>query len=199
MRKQEFISTLRARLSGLPPKETEECVGFYSEMIDDRIEEGLSEETAVSSVGSIDDIVSQTVVQIPLFKIAKEKIKPKRRLKAWEITLLALGSPIWISIIAAILAVAISLYVALWSVVVSVWAVFVSLAACSFSGAVGCIAFAFTGNALTGFAILGAGFVCAGLSVFTFYGSKEATKGALLLTKRIILGIKCCFIKKEVA
>lgn len=51
-------------------------------MINDRIEEGLSEKVDVSDVGSIGDIVSQIVADIPLTKIAKERIKPKRRLKS---------------------------------------------------------------------------------------------------------------------
>ena len=44
MTKNEFISRLRARLSGLPKDEIRERLAFYGEMIDDRIEEGLSEE-----------------------------------------------------------------------------------------------------------------------------------------------------------
>ena len=53
MDKQEFLSKLRAKLFGLPQKELEERLSFYSEMIDDRIEEGLSEETAVKELGTV--------------------------------------------------------------------------------------------------------------------------------------------------
>ncbi len=42
MTKQEFIAELRKGLSGLPKKELEERLTFYSEMIDDRMEEGLT-------------------------------------------------------------------------------------------------------------------------------------------------------------
>ena len=41
------------------------------------------------------------------------------------------------------------------------------------------------------------GFVCAGLSIFMFYGYKAATNGILILTKKVATGIKNCFIKKE--
>ena len=44
MRKQEFIAVLRKKLSALPRRDAEERIAFYSEMIDDRIEEGLLEE-----------------------------------------------------------------------------------------------------------------------------------------------------------
>ena len=43
MRKWEFLSTLKNRLSGFPKQEVEERLNFYSEMIDDRMEEGLNE------------------------------------------------------------------------------------------------------------------------------------------------------------
>ena len=97
MNKQEFLDGLRKGLSGLPQADIEERLTFYGEMLDDRIEEGLSEEEAVAAAGSVNEIVRQTVADIPLAKIAKERIKPKRRLKAWETVLLALGSPIWLS------------------------------------------------------------------------------------------------------
>ena len=61
------------------------------------------------------------------------------------------------------------------------------------------IAFACNGNVLTGVAMIGAGFVCAGLSVFMFYGCRAATKGVLMLTKKLAVWTKNCFIKKEEA
>ena len=51
MTKQEFIIKLTLELHGLPKADIEERVGFYSEMIDDRIEAGLSEEEAVADIG----------------------------------------------------------------------------------------------------------------------------------------------------
>lgn len=129
MSKQEFLERLQNGLHGLPKEDIDERLMFYSEMIDDRAEEGLSEEQAVSAVGDVEEIVRQVIADTPLAKIAKERIKPKRRLKAWEITLLAIGSPIWLSLGIAAAAVVLALYVSVWSVVVSLWAVFVSLAA----------------------------------------------------------------------
>ena len=49
MGKQEFLAQLRKGLQGLPQEDIEERLTFYSEMIDDRMEEGLSEEEAVSA------------------------------------------------------------------------------------------------------------------------------------------------------
>lgn len=195
MSKQEFLAQLCKGLSCLPQDDIDERLTFYSEMIDDRMEEGLSEEDAVCEIGNVDKIISQIIADIPLTKLVKEKIKPKRTLRMWEIILLAVGSPVWIPLLIAAFAVFFSVYIVLWSVIISLWAVEGALW-CSALGSVvvGC---AFSGNALTGVALIDVGIVCAGLSIFLFYGCKAATKGTLLLTKKIALGIKNCFIKKE--
>lgn len=197
MNKQEFLTLLRERLCGLPQEEIEERLTFYSEMIDDRMEEGLSEARAVAAVGDVEDIFSQIVAEIPFAKIAKERMKRKRRLKTWEIVLLALGSPVWFSLLIAAVAVVFSLYVSLWSVIVSLWSVFASLAACAVGGVLSCVVFVIDSSVPTGVAMLAAGLVCAGLCVFAFYGCAAATKGILLLTKKMTVWIKNGFIKKE--
>ena len=197
MNKQEFINLLRTRLSALPQRELDDRLGFYSEMIDDRIEEGLGEEEAVAQIGSVDEIAAQIVADIPFIKIVKEKVKPKRRLTVWEILLLSLGSPIWLSLIVAALSVLLSLWASVWAVVLSLWAGFVSLAAAALGAAVAGIALAFMGHGMTGVALLGGGTACAGLSIFFFFGCIAATKGLLLLTRRLALALKKCFIKKE--
>ena len=105
MNKQEFLEQLKGRLSGLPAADVDERLDFYSEMIDDSIEEGLSEEEAVSQVGTVNDVARQIIGEIPLSKIVKENVKPKRRLRAWEIVLLVLGSPGWVSLLIAAVSV----------------------------------------------------------------------------------------------
>ena len=197
MTKQQFIVAMRSKLCGLPKEDVDERIDFYIEMIDDRIEEGLSEEQAVSDVGSVDMIAQQILADVPLAKIAKERIKSKRRLRAWEIVLLILGSPIWLSLAIAAFAVILALYVVLWSVIVSIWAIFVSLVACAVGTLALGVIFAVTRNALTGIVTIGVSIFCAGLAIFMFFGCMAATKGIILLTKKIALGIKKCFVGKE--
>jgi len=199
MSKQEFLAQLRKGLSGLPQDDIEERLTFYSEMIEDQMEEGISEEEAVSAVGSVEKIVAQTVAEMPLAKIAKERVRAKKRLSAGEIVLLALGSPIWISLGIAAFAVILSLYILLWSVIISLWAVFASLAACSVGGILACVIFVAGGNEASGFAMFAAGLVCAGLTIFMFYGCKAVTDGIVILTKKMAIWIKNCFVKKEEA
>ena len=59
MDKAQFLEELKRRLSGLPQSELEERLLFYSEMIDDRVEDGLTEEEAVAGIGSVDALVEQ--------------------------------------------------------------------------------------------------------------------------------------------
>lgn len=198
MTKIQFLLALNKGLSGLPQDEIEERLTFYSEIIDDRMEDGLSEAEAVASIDSVEEIVAQSVEEIPLTKIVKNKVKPKRKLQAWEIVLLAVGSPIWLSLAIAAFAVVLSLYVVLWAAIISLWAIDFALFACLLAGIGAGIGFV-TANPLSGVFLIGAGMICGGLSIFGFYGCKAATMGAVWLTKKIALGIKHCLIKKEAA
>ncbi|MBQ6453990.1 MAG: DUF1700 domain-containing protein [Coriobacteriales bacterium] len=197
MNKQEFLVRLQQGLAGLPQDDVTERMVFYSEMIDDRVEDGLTEEEAVAQVGSVDDIVVQIIQETPITKLVREAVKPKRSLRAWEIVLLVLGSPLWIPLLVAAFAIVLSIYVVIWAVIISLWAVELALALSSLA----CMAWGFMsvirGDALQATAAFGAGFVLAGVSILLFYGCLAASKGAVALTKKVALWIKSLFIKKE--
>ncbi len=197
MTKIAFLVSLHNRLAGLPQGEVEERLHFYSEMIEDRMEEGFSEEEAVAAVGSVDEIAAQIAADIPLTAIAKDAIKPKRRLCAWEIVLLVLGFPLWLPLLIAVVAVVLALYAVLWSVIVSLWAVLVSLIGSALGGVVGGAGLALGGNSLSGVALIAAGIVRAGLAIFLFFGCRAATIGTVSLTKTIAVGLKHRLIRKE--
>ena len=196
MNKQEFLYTIKTKLTFLPEKDAEEWINFYSEAIDDRIEDGVSEDTAVEGLGSVNDIVSQIIAETPFVKLAKERVKPRKRLSWWEITLLALGSPIWISLLVSVFSVVLALYVTSWSLVASAWAIFGAVIACAPAGMAIGIGFAISGNALSGMAVASMGIACAGIAIFLFFGCKAATKGIVCLTGKLLLCIKKCFIGK---
>ena len=199
MTKQAFINKLTVELAALPRDviDIEERVAFYSEMIDDRIETGLTEEEAVADIGSIDDIVSQILAEIPLGKLVKEKIKPKRRFTWWEITLIVLGSPLWIVLLAALLVIVIAVYAVIWSCIASIWAVNVAFAGGAIGGIVAGILFICYGSLAGGLATLGLALFCAGAAIAFFFVCRIATVGTAKLTKKIAIGIKRLFIKKE--
>lgn len=196
MDKIDFLSALQSGLSGLPQDDIDRSVDYYSEMIDDMTEEGMSEEEAVASIGSIESIVEQIITEIPLTKLVKEKIKPKKRLGALDIILIVLGSPIWLSLLIAGFAVMISVYAVLWSVIISLWSVFVSFVACAMGGIAAGAVLICLSDPHIGIAMIGAGLFCAGVSILLFFGCREATKGIIFLTKKCALGTKNLFIKK---
>ena len=195
MTKHKFLLSLHDRLVALPQDEVEERLNFYSEMIEDRMEEGLSEEEAVSAVGSIDDIAVQILGDRPP---AKPKNQQPKSAKTWTIVLLILGCPIWLSLLITALAVILSLYISLWSVVISLWAAFASVIACAFAGILAGIVFAISGHKLPGIAMIAAGLICAGFSILLFFGCKAATKGTAILGKKAVLYVKNRFFQKEV-
>lgn len=194
MSKQELLEALKKRLSGLPLEDVEERLNFYSEMIDDRIEEGETEEDAVAGIGAVDDIARQIIADIPLARIARERIKPKRRLGALEIVLLVLGAPLWLSLLIAAFAVVLSLYAAVWSLTVSLWAAFASVTSCAVGGVAAGAVFAATGHGVVGIATAGAGIFLAGLAIFLFFLCKWGTRGTARLGGRLALGVKKCFM-----
>ena len=197
MTKQEFVTLLREKLNGLPQSDIEERVIFYSEIIDDRIEDGMPEDEAVEAVGSIDDIVEQTISDTPLTRIFKEKIRTKKERHTWQTVLFWVGSPIWLALLISAVAIVFSLWVALWAVVVSLWAADISFAA----GALGSIPmgviFIATGNASTGVLAFAAALLLAGLFILLTFGCKALTSGAAWLTKRMAIAIKWLFVGKE--
>lgn len=197
MNKDQFLEELRKKLSGLPQEDIDERLAFYSEMIDDRMEEGITEEEAVESLGTVDSVVEQIMSEIPLTKLVKQKVKPKREMKAWEIVLLVLGAPVWIPLIIAALAVMLSVYIVIWAVVISVYAVDLSAVAGAASGLAGIFVYLRAGNPAGMLFSFGAAIAFAGLAILLFFVCKWITKAVVKLTGRIFLGTKRSFVGRE--
>ena len=197
MSKESFLTALKNSLQGLPEQDINSALDYYSEMIDDRIEDGLSEKDAILSLGSIDRIVEQIFTEISLPKLVKQRISPKRRLKTWEIVLLAVGSPVWVPIAIALAAVFFSVYVVLWAVIISLYACCVALASSGLGGFIGSVMMLLTNRSIGGVFLIGASLVCIGLAVLFFLGTNKIAKGIILLSKKFLHFTKKCFIKKE--
>ena len=195
MTKQEFILALREKLNKFPTQEVEERISFYSEIIDDNIEDGLTEEQAVSKIGTVDKIVEQIASEIPLAKIVKNNAKTSRKLKGWEITLLIVGSPIWFSLIVSLFAGVISIYASLWAGVIVLWAVAGSFCVAGPISAIGGVVLAIIKGA-EGATILGMGLFVFGLGILMVFASKIITQLFIKATKLLILTLKKAFVNK---
>ena len=199
MTKREYLEALRAELDGLPTEDIESSVEYYSEMIDDRLDDGLSEDEATAEIGSAKDAASQIMSEMPLLKIVKSKVKPKRKLAAFEVLLIIIGSPVWLPLIISAAAVFLSVYAVLWSVIVSLYAVSVSFISGSIGGFVLTVPYFMDGNIGGAVCAVGAALVCLGLFILSVIGSKEATRGIIAFSKRMPIWIKYCFVGKESA
>ena len=197
MYKEAFLEELRKRLTGLPEEDLEERIAFYSEMIDDRMEEGLTEEQAIEQTGPIDQIVSQIIADTPLHKLVKENARTRKPMNTAQIVLLAVGAPLWLALLIAAMAVVFALYIVLWALLIALWAVFASLAVSALGCLVGSFVMFAEGQGLKGLMALGAALCLAGLCIFLFFGCLEASKGIVKLTGKIGVGIKSLFIRKE--
>lgn len=197
MNKNEFLAALRAGLDGLPQGDIDNYGEYYAEMIDDRVEDGLTEQEAVADIGELDAILQQILGDASLTQLVRVRAKRARALTAWEIILLILGSPIWLPLGITAIAVAIILYIVAWALIVSLYAVDLSLAAawlCLWVNIFICIAAANSGAAVFSFGI---GLACAGLAVLSFFGFNQITKSLVALSKKLMHKIKVSFILKS--
>ena len=196
MDKYDFLLALEARLEGLPEADRQASLDFYSEMLDDLVEGGMTETEAVASLGSPEAIAEEILLEMPLPKLVKAKMK-KRRLSGLEITLLAVGFPIWLPIGIALLAVVFAIYISLWAVVISLYAANVAMAACAPTGIIAAVVLFASGKPTSAFLFLGAGLALAGLSILWFLLCNLTAKGMWKLGKLTLRGIKACFIRKK--
>ena len=196
MKKLEFLAALRSRLSGLPAADIDSTVSYYSEMIADRMEDGTGEEEAVAAVGTPEEIANQVLQDTPLPKLVRQTIKPKRPLRGWEIVLIVVGSPIWLTLLLAAAVVILAVYAANWAIVVALYASGGAAAGC----AAGCMstaaAFFLNEELAQAVTVFGGGLVLVGLAILIFLGSTAAAKGLVRLMRLLLRAIKSCFIGK---
>lgn len=197
MSREEFLTELQKRLSGLPQGDIDERIAFYGEMIDDRMEDGITEEEAVAEIGTVDLVVEQIMSETPLAKLVKEKVKPKRRLRTGEIVLLVLGSPVWVPLIAAFIVVVLSLYIVIGAAVVCVYTTDISMAAGVLSCVISVVLSLKSGNFAGVFFAAGMGMVCAGCAILLFFASVWISKSVLKLPAKVLMEIKSLFVGKE--
>ena len=187
MKKHEFLTELKKYLYGLPEKEIGESLDYYAEIIDDRIEDGDDEETVIADLGMPYEIAGkirgekgQTLENTPVETV-------KKKLSAGVIVLLALGSPIWLSLLIAAVAILISAYAVMWSAIAAIWSAVAALGAGGLAGLVLLPQYLIMGELGAGIAVLGAGILSGGLAVFAFLGCLYATRGMAIASKYIFL------------
>lgn len=192
MTKAAFIENIRQITSYMPVNEREKYVEYYSEMIDDGVEDGMSEEEAVASLGTIEEISayirenSTQSEQSP----APEIVREKKHLPVWAIVLIVLGFPIWFSLLCAV----VSIYVSGWAVIISLFAADISI----FAAGIVSVPALFVADSIAKLLItIGFGLFCLGLSGLMFIGlvklSELYVKFTVFIVRKTVDAIKEVF------
>lgn len=191
MKKYEFLAELETHLSSVG--DAERWLAYYAEMIDDRMEDGLSEEEAVAAVGMPREIAASIGAE----PISPGKSAPTHRLSPFAIVLLILGAPIWLSLLMTAVSVALSLYAVAWVAIVVLWVAELALAVGGIAGVLLCGSSLVYHNIGGGIAFLGAGLLLAGLSIYGFHACLCLTRWLCVLTRKIARFLSKRFGRKE--
>ena len=214
MTKKDYLTRLEEGLSGLSQEEISERLTFYQEMIDDRMEEVLSEEEAVAQIGPVVEIAlppEETPARaaaagsgepasdrMPRPAPAAGQETPEQGKEGRKkMLLLILGFPLWFPLLIAAAAVVFSLTVSLWAIVLALWAVFLAFTAGALIGLILGIWRLCQGDTPPGLAWTGAGLILAGLAVFLYYGCKAFTKAAAAVARKTGRSVRGIFRRKE--
>lgn len=197
MTKEIFLQELTCRLQQFPTEEVDRQRLYYEELLEDMIEDGLSEEAAVEKLGAPDTIASEILQDIPLQSLVKHRLRPKNGWTGAAIALTALGAPLWLPLLLALLLTSGAMFLAFCSMIA---ALFISVLALVCAGLLtllrGFGLFTLGG----GYAVftIGAGFILLGLTCLTFLVAKYASIG-LYRSGRWLLNMgKGLLVKKGV-
>lgn len=200
MNKAEFLNELKKQISEYPIEETQKSMEYYAEMIDDRVEDGMTESEAVASLGTVDSIANQIKCELPITTLVKQRAKKQskgKKMPVWAIILLILGFPLWGGIVLFILGMVIMFYSLIWTMDVVLWSVVLTFGAGALTGIIGFFVSLFRLSFGSAVFYLGSGMLCGGLGIFIFIGTLLITKGIILGTKQCFLWIKQAIVGKE--
>ena len=198
MSKNEFLTRLSRALSELPQSEIQKTLDYYTEIINDAIEDGKNEDEIILDLGSINDISKKIIAETKPQNSANNDINFKNhKITLPVIILLIISSPVWLSVIIALFAVIFSIYISVWSVVVSLFVTALSLAVSGLAFLISVPFLLFGTNPVKALFMLGSALACVGAGILIFYLSLWCTKTLIRLTVYLANKTKKIFKKKE--
>lgn len=195
MTKLEWMKDMRKRLARLPDYELARTLSYYSEMIEDRMEDGMEEEAAVKSLGDPEAIAADVLIDTPLGALIQGKMREQREKsgnrRLW-IVLSIVCFPIWMPLLLGLGSVILAVYACVWAVVIALLALEFSLAAVGIFGLFGAVLA--LGSGLPPFLlILGLSLFSGGLFVITVRGMLHLCKQFVALTGVFLRKLKAPF------
>ena len=196
MSKADFLRLLERALAQLSEEERQKNLEYYSELLDDMMEEGMTEAEATAKLGSPNQIAQSILQEMPLGKLVSTRMKPKSGWTPLAIVLAVVGSPVWVPLLLAGVAVVLVLFVSIWALGFAAVAVVIALAVAVVAAPIIAIRVAVL-TLPVGLMLLGAGLVLLGLCVLGGLMAVELCKLLWQLTVWLAHKIKGLFIRKE--
>ncbi len=193
MNKQEYLAQLRAALACLPEGEIEESVAFYTEMIDDRVADGLTEEEATAQLDDPKAAARAIIADLPVVPRAVVRTKQRNRALYW--TLVILGSPLWLTLLLAAGMLVLAGLLTIWCLILGLWLLAAGLLAGGPLGIGVCLWALAVGQPAYGVFELGSGLLCFGLGLFCLHGAVAASKTLMQVSRQWIAKAKAPFVK----
>ncbi len=148
MNKIEFLTELKMALAALPPDDVDAAIDYYSEVIDDSVDAGLSPVAAVALLPTPEELAKKILsTEVPRRSSVgmhnrresmyeSPKRAPRRKRRAWEWILLAVAIPFLLVFAAAALILLFAVSLAGFAFLILLYALNLALAAVGVMGMV---------------------------------------------------------------
>lgn len=182
MNKQEYISRLNELLACLPADHRLESISFYEEMIDDRMEDGMTEEQAVAALDAPGIAAEKILDDLPAVPRVVVKTRRKSRALLWGAAII--GSPLWVALTLAFAAAVLGIYFCIWLLAACIWVIAIGGILCLPLGTL--LAFWGIEAGNTAFALwgFGSGLVGSALGALCARGAFAASRQLALLSRK---------------
>ena len=190
MTRKEFMEGLERAMAGLPKKEIDETLRYYSEMLLDRMEEGMTEEQAVAGMEPMHVIAARVKAEV------RENAPPGAKASGLMKLLVVLGFPVWFPLLALLMGLMVAALVLGWALVLLLWALCLALFSGGMAAIIGQLSSAYQ-SGLPAIGQIGLGMAAMGLSVFLFYGARAAVPLASRAMAGLVSKIKRGFSGRD--
>lgn len=169
MNKKEFLNDLDSKLDFLTEEERNKTLNYYSEIIEDRIESGASEEEAVLQMESTEVIAKKLMTENNTQKNTSEKVLDfidklfEKHGYLFVLAIVIFSIPLWTPIVGVILGLVCTMFLILFAMI--------AFGAIGSVAALGIGISFITQSLLSAISALGVSMVCAGFAVLVTIGT----------------------------
>ncbi len=165
MTEKEYLKELKRNLSALKRSDRNSLIEFYKEMIEDKIENGKTEREAIAELEPADVVAKRTLAE---YGIDEEELSKRKKISGTTLALVIIGSPLWIPLAIAALAIVLAVAISILAVIISIASACIGVTLSS--------PFFLVMGIITAFSDVGTGLIAIG------YGLSAAALGILAVT-----------------